>query len=353
MNIEQFDYGLPNDLIANEPSFPRDECKLLFLNRNDSSLKDLIFRDILKILNKDCVLVLNDTKVFPARLYGKKESGGKTEILLLQKINGHTYTAIGKGNLKPGQNITFSVELSAKILSKNNQGEMEIAFNKAGEELENQINQVGQVPLPPYIHSNLTEQERREKYQTVYAQDTGSAAAPTAGLHFTNDLLESLQKSGVEIEKITLHVGLGTFKPVDNKQIEDGQLHFERGYIHPDVANKLNHAKRSGKKIIAVGTTTTRLLESQCNEDGLLISGPTDTNIFIQPGYKFKFVDGLITNFHLPKTSLLMMISSFVSYPNTTEYFHDFSTSMIGRAYEQAISSKYHFFSFGDAMLIL
>jgi S-adenosylmethionine:tRNA ribosyltransferase-isomerase len=273
--------------------------------------------------------------------------------LLLKQTALNTFVCIARGKLKTGQNINFGAGLTASLLSKDEEGEINLKFNLSGTELISKLDELGKTPLPPYIHSNSEEKELREKYQTVYAREKGSAAAPTAGLHFTESLLEKLQDKGVQVEKITLHVGLGTFKPVSEEQITSGVLHKESYWLSTEVADRLNEAKKAGKKIIAVGTTTCRVLETCSSESGLLLAGEGETDIFIQPGYKYKFVDGLITNFHLPETSLLMLVSALVSFPNSPTHFMTFSDSLIGKAYEEAIRSKYKFFSFGDAMIIL
>lgn len=353
MDINDYAYDLPAELISQKAIEPRDACKLMVINRETNEIQHKIFNNILDILDKKCVLVLNDTKVFPARLFGVKETGGKTELLLLRQNSLDSFYAIGKGSLHPGQKIIINDNLSAKIEAKNDQGEILLRFNLAGIPLLNAIDSAGHTPLPPYIKSDVSETKLREQYQTVYAKEKGSAAAPTAGLHFTEELLKKLEEKGVEIEKITLHVGLGTFKPVSPEQIKARTLHSERYSIDKGVANRLNNAKRLGKKIIAVGTTTCRTLESQTNDQGILLSGEGETSIFIQPGYQYKFVDGLITNFHLPKTSLLMMVTALVSAPNSPTIFKKFSDSLIYKAYTDAIKEKYLFFSFGDAMLIL
>lgn len=353
MNITDFSYELPSELVGNKAIEPRDSCKLMVLNPDSNMISHHIFSELEGLLDQKCVLVLNDTKVFPARLFGRKDSGGRTEVLLLRQISKESYLAIGKGHLRVGQSIIFNDHLQAKITNKNFDGEIVLQFNLSNSELLQAIDKHGFTPLPPYITGQDDELSLRQQYQTVYAQKQGSAAAPTAGLHFTDDLLQKLKDKGVEIEKITLHVGLGTFKPVSDEQVLERKLHAEEYFIESDVANRLNFAKRQGKKIIAVGTTTARTLESQTNEEGLLLSGRGETSIFIQPGYKFKFVDGLITNFHLPKTSLLMMVSALVSAPNSSKPFTTFQSSLIGQAYDQAISHQYKFFSFGDAMLII
>lgn len=352
MDLLDFDFVLPKSLIGQTAIEPRDSCRLLMYQRNSKQISHHVFGDLTRILDDNTVLVLNDTKVFPARLFGVKNTGGKTEILLLKQLSQNCYSAIGKGKNKVGTKIVFSPDLSGEI-TKNNEGEVEITFNQSGFALIEKIDQLGKTPLPPYIQSVVKEKDLRIQYQTIYAKEKGSAAAPTAGLHFTDKLLEKLKDKGVQIEKVTLHVGLGTFKPVTEEQVISKTLHTECFIVSDETANNLNEAKKLGKKIIAVGTTSCRLLETLSNQEGIITSGQGETNIFIQPGYRFKFVDGLITNFHLPSTSLLMLVSALTLSPNTSEELKKFSDSPIGMIYQEAIKEKYKFFSFGDAMLVL
>lgn len=352
MTLSDFSFDLPENLIGQKAIEPRDSCRLLIINRYTKQITHRRFSDLLEILDNNTVLVINDTKVFPARLLGTKETGGKTEILLLKQLSLDSYSAIGKGKLKVGTKIDFSMGFSGEITLVNG-GEVNIQFNQSGLSLIEKIDLLGKTPLPPYIHSEAKEKDLRTQYQTVYAKEKGSAAAPTAGLHFTDKLLKDLVEKGVEIEKVTLHVGLGTFKPVTDEQVLSKTLHSESFFLSKDVAERLNQAKKQNKKIIAVGTTSCRLLETLADEEGSIHSGQGETKIFIQPGYKFKFVDGLITNFHLPSTSLLMLVSALTLYPNTSIEFKNFHDSPIGQAYQEAIKEKYKFFSFGDAMLIL
>lgn len=353
MNIHDFTFDLPEELIGQKAIEPRDSCKLLVVDKNTDEITHKIFKDLVDILDEKSVLVINDTKVFPARLFGEKTSGGKVEILLLKQIALDSYRAIGRGKLKIGLRVNFGKDFYADIQEKRDDGEIIIKFNIAGIELLEKIDELGKTPLPPYIHSESSETDLRKQYQTIYAKEKGSAAAPTAGLHFTEELLDKLKNKGVQIERVTLHVGLGTFKPVTDEQVETKVLHTESFWLTKEVSERLNKAKKNGKKIIAVGTTTCRVLESQTSASGIIIAGEGETNIFIQPGYKYKFVDGLITNFHLPETSLLMLVTAFVSFPNSPTKFTDFQDSLIGRAYEEAIKNNYKFFSFGDAMIIL
>lgn len=352
MNLSDFDYHLPPDRIGQKAIEPRDSCKLMVVNRSDQTISHHIFKDLEQILDSNTVLVLNDTKVFPARLFGHKSTGGKVEILLLKQLSSNSFSCLSRGNLKNMQEVIFETDLTAVFL-KMVDSENQITFNNSGPDLLTKLDELGKTPLPPYIHPQESEEKLREQYQTIYAEKKGSAAAPTAGLHFTGPLLSKLTNKGVQIEKITLHVGLGTFKPVTSDQISTKKLHTESFEITKDTADRLNQTKKAGKKIIAVGTTTCRVLESQTNMKGELVSGEGETDIFIQPGYNFKLLDGLITNFHFPETSLLMLVSALVSKPNTQNEFFSLKESLIGRAYQEAIDSGYKFFSFGDAMIIL
>jgi len=352
MTLADFNFELPEKLIGQKAIEPRDSCRLLILDRHTKQITHRRFSDLLKILDSNTILVINDTKVFPARLFGTKETGGKIEILLLKQLSLNSFSAIGKGKIKVGTKIHFDHDFFGEI-TQIYDGEINIQFNQNSLSLVEKIDALGKTPLPPYIHSKAEEKDLRNQYQTVYAREKGSAAAPTAGLHFTNRLLKELGAKGLGIEKVTLHVGLGTFKPVTSDQIQSKTLHSETFFLSQKTAERLNQAKKQNKKIIAVGTTTCRLLETLTDEEGIIHSGQGETKIFIQPGYKFKLVDGLITNFHLPSTSLLMLVSAFTLYPNTSERYNKFNESPIGKAYLEAIKEKYKFFSFGDAMLIL
>ncbi len=353
MDLADFHYDLPDNLIGQTAIEPRDSCKLLVVDRRHHTLSHHIFRDLTQILDSNTVLVINDTKVFPARLYGHKDTGGKIEILLLKQIRLDTYRGLVRGKVKLQTQINISQEFRCSVESIESDGEVILQFNVGGISLLEKIDEYGKTPLPPYIHSQAKEQTLRQQYQTVYAREKGSAAAPTAGLHFTETLLASLEAKGIEIVRVTLHVGLGTFKPVTPKQVASKTLHTESFYLSPENAQKLNNAKELGKKIIAVGTTSCRLLETLANKKGFLRAGGGETDIFIQPGYKFKFIDGLITNFHLPSTSLLMLVSALTLEPNTVDKITTFAESLMGKAYQEAIKNEYKFFSFGDAMLIV
>lgn len=339
MKVSDFKYNLPEELIAQTPIEKRDTSRLMVLNKSKKTIEHKIFRDILDYLEPGDVLVRNNTKVLPARLYGKKETGANVEFLLLNNIEGDIWECIVRpGNkLHVGTNVIFGEKLlKAKILEIMPGGTRKVEFEYQG--IFNEIlEQIGLMPLPPYIHEELKEKDR---YQTVYAKYEGSAAAPTAGLHFTPELLEKIKEKGVEIANVTLHVGIGTFRPVKEETVENHQMHSEHFYIKQEDADKINKAKKNGKKVIAVGTTSCRVLESIANEKGEVQATEGDTQIFIYPGYKFKCLDALITNFHLPESTLLMLVSALAG----REY--------IMEAYEEAVKEKYRFFSFGDAMFI-
>ena len=339
MDINDFNYDLPENLIAQTPIENRSESKLLVMDRKTGELEDKTFKDILSYFNKGDVLVLNDTKVLPARIFGKKEeTGAHIELLLLKEIESDTWECLSRPfkRLKVGTKITFSNDLSATVLEKKEEGLVNVKFSYNGIFIE-QIEKIGLMPLPPYIHKSLKDQSR---YQTVYAKYLGSAAAPTAGLHFTNELIKSLKEKGVEIEYVTLHVGLGTFRPVSENDITKHHMHSERYIMTKEVADRLNKAKEEKRKIYAVGTTSTRTLESIMNKYHKFTECNETTDIYIYPGYKFLAIDGLITNFHLPKSTLLMLVSAFSTREN------------ILNAYKHAIDNNYRFFSFGDAMFI-
>jgi S-adenosylmethionine:tRNA ribosyltransferase-isomerase len=311
---------IPSELIAQTPASPRDSSRLMTIDRKTGTLGHYHFYDLPKLLNPSDVLVFNNSKVIPARLIGKKTTGGRVEILLLRKQDKDLWEVISHPGLKPGQIINFTPKTSALVISAN------IIKLKYSESF-------GHTPLPPYIHSSSPEALLRKQYQTIYAKTPGSAAAPTAGLHFTKRLITSLPQ---QKEYLTLHVGLGTFKPPTPEQISSGHLHTEYFELSPDTASRLKAAKDSGRRIIAVGTTTTRVLESTG-----LVPQTGDTDIFIKSLYRFKVVDGMITNFHLPESSLLMLVSAFSS------------PEIIRHTYSEAIRLKYRFFSFGDACLII
>ena len=341
MKVTEFDYVLPEELIAQTPIKKRDESRLMVLNRKEQTIEHKIFKDIIDYLKPGDVLVRNNTKVIPARLYGKKETGAKVEFLLLNNIEGDIWESIVRpGNkLHVGTKVIFGDGiLEATILEVMPGGTRKVEFKYDG--IFNEIlDKIGLMPLPPYIHESLKEKDR---YQTVYAKYDGSAAAPTAGLHFTPELLEKIQEKGVEIANVTLHVGIGTFRPVKEDTVEAHKMHSEHFYIKQEDVDKINKAKQEGRRVIAVGTTSCRVLESIADENtGMVKTIEDDTEIFIYPGYKFKCIDGLITNFHLPQSTLLMLVSALAG----KEY--------IMKAYKEAVKEKYRFFSFGDAMFIM
>lgn len=339
MKVSDFNYELPEELIAQTPIEKRDESRLMVLNRKKETIEHKTFKDIIDYLEPGDVLVRNNTKVLPARLYGKKETGANVEFLLLNNKEGDIWECIVRpGNkLHVGTKVIFGEGLlQAKILEILPGGTRKVQFFYKG--IFNEIlDKIGLMPLPPYIHEEL---KQKDRYQTVYAKYNGSAAAPTAGLHFTEKLLQQLQEKGVIIANVTLHVGIGTFRPVKEETVEEHEMHSEHYYIKEEDANKINQAKKQGKRVIAVGTTSCRVLESVADENGYIKATEGDTQIFIYPGYKFKILDGLITNFHLPQSTLLMLVSALAN------------RDYIMKAYECAVKEKYRFFSFGDAMFI-
>lgn len=352
-SLEDFNYHLPTGHIANQPANPRDSSKLLVLNRTSGSFTHSHFFQLANLLTSNDVLVLNETKVFPARLLGQKDTGGKVELFLLRQLSLDVWQAISKPGLALGKRVFFGVdkELIAEVIAKDEVGHLQVKFNIGGNDFLRLLDKLGKTPIPPYIKTNHSESQLRAEYQTVYAKHTGSAAAPTAGLHFTPTLLEHLANKGVTIIKIILHVGLGTFQPIKAEQLQSKQLHTEFFEISVANAKQLNLAKQAGKRIIAVGTTSTRALETACCH-GQIVAQNNDTQLFIYPGYQLQFVDSLITNFHLPGSSLLMLLSAFVSAPNAKQEFSNFRQSLAGKAYQLAIENNYRFYSFGDAMWI-
>jgi S-adenosylmethionine:tRNA ribosyltransferase-isomerase len=351
MKIQQFDYLLPDNLIASVPVSPRDHSKLMVLNRKNRDITHRTFYELPSLLEKGDVLVFNQTKVFPGRLYGHKSTGGKCEVLLLKPLSNNSWEAISRPGLKVGQSISFESKLVGKVINKLEET-IEIEFPIQTSQLMEQLLVVGKTPLPPYIKNGLSEERIREVYQTVYAKDAGSIAAPTAGFHFTKELLEKLGEMGIRQEFVELKVGLGTFKSVKVENITQHKMHREWYELTPKTSEALNSARKSGNKIYAVGTTVARVLESSSDAHGILSPSNGETGIFIYPPYKFKSIDGIITNFHLPRTTLLMLVAGFTSFPNTPEPYTNFSSSFIGEAYENAIKHGYRFFSFGDSMFI-
>lgn len=351
MQLSLFDYQLDDSLIAREPVVVRDEANLMVVDRKTDLLEEKRVKNIIEYLNTGDVLVLNETKVFPARLYGVKDTGGKIEVLLHKQIGLGIYEVLTKPGVKDGTTISFE-KMKATVLEHKDQMSI-LKFDVMGNEFEKIVEEIGKTPLPPYIHTSLNEKEAREKYQTVYAKMSGSVAAPTAGLHFTKELLKKIEDKGVRIVKVWLHVGLGTFASVKTDDIREHTMHEESFQLDENAAEIINQAKLAGKKITAVGTTSVRVLESCVGSDGLVKPQKGETKIFIFPGYKFRIVDQLLTNFHLPKSTLLMLVSALVSTPNTSHKFESFEKTLVGKAYLMAISEHWRFFSFGDAMLIL
>ena len=340
MRTADFYYDLPQELIAQDPLEDRSASRLMHLSKTDGVIEHGYFRDILRYLRKGDCLVINDTKVIPARLYGhKKDTGALIEILLLKRKADNVWECLVKPGKKarPGAQITFGNGiLEGEIVDVVEEGNRLIQFRYDGiwEEI---LDQLGEMPLPPYITHKLKDKNR---YQTVYAKNEGSAAAPTAGLHFTRDLLQQVEAMGVKIAHVTLHVGLGTFRPVKVDDVKDHHMHSEFYVVEEDQAALINETKRQGGRVISVGTTSCRTLESAAGEDGVLKAGSGWTDIFIYPGYSFKMIDGLITNFHLPESTLLMLVSALAGKEH------------IMAAYEEAVKERYRFFSFGDAMFI-
>ncbi len=344
MEVTDFDYDLPEELIAQRPSDKRDECRLMVVDRKTGKIEHEHFYDILKFLKPTDCLVMNDSKVIPARLFGtKKGTGAHIEFLLTKRIDGDRWeTMVRPGRrLKPGDSVEFSSDFSADIVDYGNDGTRIVDFHYSGIFME-RLEELGAMPLPPYIDRPSTDEDK-DRYQTVYADPEGSVAAPTAGLHFTKELLARAEEMGVKLVYVTLHVGIGTFRPVKVDKVEDHHMHFEEYYIDQKSADTINEVKASGGRIVAVGTTSTRTLESAAVKDGdswKIKAGHGNTGIFIYPGYEWKMVDSLITNFHLPKSTLMMLISAL------------YDREKILVAYQEAIDRKYKFFSYGDAMFI-
>lgn len=333
-----FYYNLPEELIAQTPATPRDSSRLLVYDKATEAVEHKIFRDITQYLKAGDVLVINDTKVLPARLFAHTLNGGAVEVLLLKRQNIDTWEVLVKPGKKctPGKKLVVTDELSLTVQSVTDSGERIVKFEYEGV-FEEILERVGSMPLPPYIKEKLKDKNR---YQTVYAKYDGSSAAPTAGLHFTPELLAKIKQMGVEIVEVLLHVGLGTFRPVKEDIITDHKMHSEYFEVSAEAAEKINTAKREGRRIIAVGTTSVRTLESATGNDGIVIPQKGNTQIFIYPPYKFKCVDALITNFHLPESTLIMLVAAMTG------------REQILNVYNTAVAERYRFFSFGDAMFI-
>jgi len=353
MKVNLFDYQLPRELIANKLADPRDKSKLMIVDRLSENLEEDRFFNLRKYLRKGDVLVFNQSKVIPARVEGRKETGGKVEILLIRKIGGQIWEVISKPSLRLNQKLFFGENLEARVIKIAEEGKLCLKFSFEGQLLHNKLFSLGRMPLPPYIIGRNDEERLRHEYQTVFAKNEGSVAAPTAGLHFSLRLMKELKKEEIGLAFVDLHVSLGTFRGVKTERVEDHVMHSEWFCLSQETANKLNDIKKIGGRVIVVGTTVARVLESCSNEKGEVRAMSGETEIFIYPPYKFRFIDGLITNFHLPKSTLLMLVSAFVSWPNTDRKFTNFQSSLIGRVYKRAIEKKYRFYSFGDGMLIL
>ena len=350
MHINDFDYKLPEELIAQKPQKDRDKCRLMVLRRSDNSIEHRHFFDILEYLKEGDCLLLNDSKVIPARLYGIKEgTGARVEFLLIKRIEGDTWeTMVRPGKrLKPGDSVVFSDEdgkkLRAEILDYGEDGTRIVKMEYDGILME-RLEEIGSMPLPPYI-SRPSNDEDKDDYQTVYCHEEGSVAAPTAGLHFTTELLEKAREKGIKIAFVTLHVGIGTFRPVKCETIEEHHMHFEEYSVSEETAEIVNETVLSGGRVISVGTTSTRTAESAACFDEksgkyLLKAGSGSTDIFIYPGYEFKIIESLITNFHLPRSTLMMLVSAL------------YDREHILKAYDEAVREEYRFFSYGDAMFI-
>lgn len=341
MNTSDFYYELPDELIAQTPIEPRDSSRLLVLGRNSGEIEHKHFYDIIDYLNEGDCLVVNDSRVIPARIYGvKAEIGARVEFLLLKQVSGNKWETLCKPGKKAKEGTKFTFGdgiMTAEVVEVKEDGNRIVDF-KCDENFFSALDKIGQMPLPPYITEKLEDQER---YQTVYSNELGSAAAPTAGLHFTNELMDKIRAKGVKIAYVTLHVGLGTFRPVKVEDVTKHKMHSEHYEVPEETARIIKETKDSGKRVISVGTTSCRTLESVATQYGEIKACDGWTDIFIYPGYEFKVLDGLITNFHLPESTLIMLVSAFAGYDN------------IMNAYKVAVSEKYRFFSFGDAMAIL
>ena len=340
MKTSDFDYHLPPELIAQHPLERRDQSRLLLLDRATGRVEHHVFHELPDLLRSDDVLVFNESKVIPTRLYGRKSTGGRVECLLVRQLDAATWEAMTRPGLRRGQEVAFGAgpDLRARVLDVEPDGLRHLAFDASGEALRSAIWRLGEMPTPPYVHERISEPER---YQTVYAREEGSVAAPTAGFHFTPELLERLRARGMELEFVTLHVGLGTFQPVKAEEIAEHRMHSEYCRVPPDVAERLTTAREAGRRIVAVGTTAVRTLETAADESGRIRPFVGETRLFVYPGYRFKAVDAMVTNFHLPKSTLLMLVSAFAGREH------------ILAAYEAAVADHYRFYSFGDAMLIV
>lgn len=341
MQKSDFYYDLPENLIAQEPAEPRDTARLLCMDRTTGALQHHIFSELPTLLRPGDLLVANNSKVLPARLIGQRESGGVCELLLLRQVKNDVWECLARPGkrMRPGSQVVFGDgSLQAHILETLDDGGKLVQFHYNTQTLFQKLDEFGQMPLPPYIRRQIAD---NSDYQTVYAKELGSAAAPTAGLHFTKDLMQTLSQKGIQFAELTLHVGLGTFRPVQEDEVENHAMHSEWYSLDQKAADAINQTRAAGGRVIAVGTTSCRTLETVAQKHGKICPSSGETNIFIYPGYTFKAIDGLITNFHLPESTLIMLVAAFCGYQNTME------------AYKTAVREKYRFFSFGDAMLII
>ncbi|MFT4552092.1 MAG: S-adenosylmethionine:tRNA ribosyltransferase-isomerase [Chlamydiales bacterium] len=338
--LSSYEFTLPDELIAQRPCQPRDRSRLMVVDRKKGEISEMVFRDLVDFLQKDDSLIFNDTKVIPARLLGAKSSGAAVEMLLTKPVGLNIWEVLAKPGkkLKVGSIVHFSEEFTAEILKTLDDGTKVVRFHCEGDFLT-LLDKYGQVPLPHYISRHSSEKEERELYQTIYAANAGAVAAPTAGLHFSDDMFQEFAAKGIEKHMVTLHVGPGTFRPVKVQDIREHQMHSERYYLGEQVASNLNSSSK--RRRVCVGTTCCRVLESASNAEGTLCEGDGETDIFIYPGYSFKYVDCLLTNFHLPGSSLMMLVSAFAG------------RELIQEAYQKAIKDRFRFYSYGDAMLII
>lgn len=342
MKTSDFYYDLPQELIAQTPIEPRDESRLMVVDKNTGEVTHKIFKDLIDYLNPNDCLILNDTRVIPARIYGvKKETGAVVEFLLLKQSENNVWECL----CKPGKRAKIGTEfvfgeglVECEVIDITDDGNRKIQFKCDSKEIYTILDKIGKMPLPPYITEEL---KNGERYQTVYSRELGSAAAPTAGLHFTQELLKKIEDKGISIGYVTLHVGLGTFRPVKVDDVTKHKMHTEHYHISKQTADLINDTKANGGRVISVGTTSTRTLESVASKNGCICEDEDDTSIFIYPGYEFKCIDGLVTNFHLPESTLIMLISAFAGYDN------------VMNAYKIAVDERYRFFSFGDACLFI
>ncbi len=337
MQLADFDYDLPPELIAQAPLPDRDRCRLLVLHRQSGTVEHHRFDDLPGLLQPGDVLVLNDSRVLPARLFGRKPTGGRVEVLLTRRQRPDAWLAMVRPGLRPGQGVHFAADLTATVEEVREDGQRLLRFDRSGADLDAAIHRIGTLPIPPYIRQPVADPSA---YQTVYAREEGSVAAPTAGLHFTPALLDRLAGAGIELVFLTLHVGPGTFRPVKTPDISHHHLDAEWYRLSPEAADRINRARDEGRRIIAVGTTVVRTLESLADDQGHVAPNEGETALFILPGHVFRCVDAMITNFHLPRSTLIMLVAAFAG------------RERILAAYREAIALRYRFYSFGDAMLI-